>query len=172
MVYFAYGSNLHPLRLRKRVPSAKLVGGTDLRRYRLVFHKQGKDGSGKCHLISTGSDSDLVYGAIYEMDQAHKGDLDRIEGRGAGYLEHSMTLSLQGKEYGCFTYLAQASFIIDGLKPYHWYKHLVVLGARYLHFPDAYMYSIESVESVEDPDIKRTLEHETLIQKIIEYRDH
>jgi hypothetical protein len=63
--YFAYGSNLHPVRLIERVPSANLVGVIGLSKHRLAFQKRSKDGSSKCNLFQTGSASDLVYGAIY-----------------------------------------------------------------------------------------------------------
>lgn len=165
--YFAYGSNLHPLRLLERVPSANLVGGTSVHQYRLMFHKQSVDGSSKCNLIHTGSESDLAYGAIYVIDPAHLSHLDRVEGNGCGYLDHHLTVQHQGREYRCFTYFAQQSYIVDNRRPYHWYKQLVVLGAKYLQFPDAYVCSIESVESVEDPVEKRRIENEVLIEKII-----
>ena len=38
-LYFAYGSNLHPPRLRARTPSARALGRADLEGYRLLFHK-------------------------------------------------------------------------------------------------------------------------------------
>jgi gamma-glutamylcyclotransferase len=167
--YFAYGSNLHPLRLIERVPSARLVGVVELRQYRLIFHKQSTDKSSKCNLIHTGSESDLIYGAIYEIDPAHKRDLDRVEGKGHGYIDTHMTLQHQGRDYTCFTYLAQQSYIVDHLKPYHWYKQLVILGARYLQFPDSYIHSIASVESLEDPNENRKKKHEKLTEHIINY---
>ena len=167
--YFAYGSNLHPLRLIERVPSASLVGVIELTKHRLMFHKHSTDGSSKCNLVHTGSEADLIYGAIYEIDPAHKSDLDRVEGKGYGYLDHQLSLQHQGLAYTCFTYLAQPSYIVDHLKPYHWYKQLVVLGARYLKFPDSYIHSIASVESVEDPEENRRIKNEMLMKNIINY---
>ena len=38
--YFAYGSNLHPLRLTDRVHCADLVGSVELASHQLAFHKQ------------------------------------------------------------------------------------------------------------------------------------
>ncbi len=38
--YFAYGSNLHPVRLIERVPSASLVGVIGISKHRLAFHKK------------------------------------------------------------------------------------------------------------------------------------
>lgn len=166
--YFAYGSNLHPLRLLERVASAELVGVCRYEAHRLAFDKQGRDGSGKCTLVNTGSEADVVYGALYTLDPVQKRDLDRFEG--SGYCEHQITLQCHGQEYHCFTYLAQRSYIIDSLKPYHWYKQLIVLGARYLRLPDPYLASIESVASIDDPDVGRGRENEALIDRIINYR--
>jgi len=168
--YFAYGSNLHPMRLMERVPSAKLVGVIELSEHSLTFHKKSDDGSSKCNLLQTGVETDFVHGAIYEVEPEHKSELDRFEGIGYGYIDNQINLQHQGQEYTCFTYIAQRSHIFDHLKPYHWYKKLVVLGARYLQLPGSYISSIESVESVEDPDGKRREEMDTLIDKIVNCR--
>jgi hypothetical protein len=168
--YFAYGSNLHPMRLMERVPSSKLVAVVKHSHHSLAFHKKSNDGSSKCNLFSTGSESDLVYGAIYKLKSEHKNELDKFEGKGYGYIDSQITLVHEGKEYTCFTYIAQQSHIVDNLKPYHWYKQLIVLGARHLQFPDLYISSIGSVGSVEDLDLKRRKEKEVLIENMIKYR--
>jgi gamma-glutamylcyclotransferase len=168
--YFAYGSNLHPVRLLERVHSAQLVGVIELSQHRLAFQKRGRDGSSKCNLVCTGEESDGVCGAIYQMDSAHKKDLDYFEGNGNGYLDEQLTVELHGQEYRCFTYFAQQSYIDNDLKPYHWYKDLVVLGSRHLQFPDVYVRSIELIESVEDPDKTRRKHHERVIEKIVNFR--
>lgn len=168
--YFAYGSNLHPVRLMARVPSAELVDVVELDRHRLLFHKKSNDGSGKCNLLHTATESDSVYGAIYKIEGEHKRVLDRFEGKGYGYMDEQIKLQYQGKEYDCFAYFAQQAHIEENLKPYHWYKDLVVLGAKYLQFPDTYISAIESIESVKDNDENRVLENDILIEKIINYR--
>ena len=167
--YFAYGSNLHPVRLLDRVSSAKLIGTVQLDNHRLIFHKKSIDGSSKCNLFKTGESSDLVYGAIYELAPEHKSILDKFEGKGFGYIDNQIQFQYQDREYNCFTYLAQQSHITDSLKPYHWYKEMVVLGAKYLKFPNIYILSIESVESCDDPDKKRSTEKHELLQKIKNY---
>ena len=55
LLYFAYGSNLHPTRLGDRAPSVELVGTAVLEGHALRFHKRGADGSGKCNALATGS---------------------------------------------------------------------------------------------------------------------
>ncbi len=168
--YFAYGSNLHPVRLNKRVPSAELVGVATHHGHRLSFHKRSKDGSGKCNLFATDRQSDRVHGAIYRLDEGDKARLDRFEGRGCGYLDRQILLLHDEREYRCFAYFAQSSHIADGLRPYHWYKALVVSGARYLGFPEAYVASIEAIGSMQDPDHVRRREHERIIEEILDYR--
>ena len=167
--YFAYGSNLHPLRLMERVPSANLIGAAKLSKHVLAFHKKGRDDSGKCNLLKTGSEADLVHGAIYELDQEHKSLLDEFESRGCGYMDERINLFYEGKEYDCFTYYAQQLHIVENIKPYHWYKTLVLLGTRYLQLPHEYVNSIEQVESIEDANEERKLESEVLIEKIMEF---
>jgi len=158
------------MRLLERVPSANLLDVIELDKHRLAFQKRGRDGSSKCNLVHTGGESDGVCGAIYQMDSAHKQALDCFEGNGNGYHDSQLTVELHGKEYSCFTYFAQQSYIENNLKPYHWYKNLVVLGAKHLQFPDGYVRSIELIESVEDPDETRRERHNLLIEKIVNFR--
>jgi gamma-glutamylcyclotransferase len=168
--YFAYGSNLHPARLTARVPSAELIGVATYAGHRLDFHKKSDDGSSKCNMFKSGSESDLTHGAIYRMRPEHKHELDRVEGKGYGYRDSQVALDLDGKEYDCFTYFAQESHIVDELAPYHWYKQLVILGARYLGLPGSYISSLDAVGSVDDPDATRRKANEMLIETIINYR--
>lgn len=166
LYYFAYGSNLHPIRLLERVSSAKLIGLTSINSHRLVFHKRSHDGSGKCNILETDRATDIVHGAIYTIAPEHKCDLDRYEGKGSGYIDSHIKLRCHDQEYLCFTYLAQRSYISDDLKPYHWYKEMVVLGANYHGFSDIYISAIASIASTEDPDQSRRLENETLLDKM------
>ena len=46
LLYAAYGSNLHPGRLQKRVDSARLEGTAFVADLSLTFDKRGVDGSG------------------------------------------------------------------------------------------------------------------------------
>ena len=116
------------------------------------------------------SESGLIYGAIYKLHHDHKYELDRFEGKGYGYIDNQISLQHNETEYTCFTYLAQQSHIVNDLKPYHWYKKLVIMGAQYLQFPDTYISSIEAIGSIEDPDAIRRKEKEELIGRIKNYR--
>ena len=160
--YAAYGSNLHPVRLTARVPSAELIGTCFLRGWSLRFHKLSNiDGSAKCSVEQGGEGT---WHAIYRMAAGEKRLLDACEGLGNGYDD----LSLDVPEFGrCFTYIASASHIRPGLEPFDWYKAMVLRGCEANRFPADYVAGIEAVDSVPDPDGARArLQWETVARLI------
>lgn len=160
MLYFAYGSNMSSLRLQARLASATRVSVGRLAGHRLVFHKVGDDGSGKCDAWSTGNPADQVCGVVFDIAEREKGILDRIEGLGIGYEEEWVALLTPGRGVlEAFTY--RATRIDPSLRPYHWYKEHVLAGANENHLPDAYVRTIERVPAIDDPDqVRRAREAE------------
>ncbi len=155
MLYFAYGSNMSSLRLRDRLKSATRVTLARLPGHRLAFHKVGDDGSGKCDAWSTGNPADQVCGVVFDIAAVEKAILDRIEGLGVGYEEESVGLLTTGHGVlQAFTY--RALRVDPALRPYHWYKEHVLVGAREHRLPDAYVQQIELVSAIDDPDEVRS----------------
>lgn len=161
LYYLAYGSNLHPIRLTERIASTKLVGTATLPGYQLFFHKRGQDSSGKCNILQTNNESHAVHTAIFSIDSEHKAILDQFEG--PGYESREITVVCDDKELNCFAYFANDSHIEDDIAPYHWYKEIVELGAKYHNFPSKYITKIASINSKQDPDEIRREKHEKLI---------
>ena len=164
--YLAYGSNLHPLRLAARVLSARAVGVLEMPGYRLAFYKRSIDGSGKCLIYTEQDQSYKMYGVLYEFDASEKASLDKAEGKGNGYCEQLVRFLLNGETYTSYVYVAQPTHIDPSLVPYHWYKGLVLAGARYHRFPAEYIASIEATPSKSDLNIKRTQENENLLRQM------
>ena len=160
ILYAAYGSNLHPLRLRERIPLARLLGSARLADMTLRFHKRGQDGSGKCNIIPGAGE---VHAAIYALDLPGKLRLHEIEGVGQGYEEQRLHVPGFGE---CFTYSATASHIDDALLPFAWYRQLVVAGCRYHGFPRAYVARIGRLPAREDPDRERVARHSRLVERV------
>ena len=167
--YLAYGSNLHPLRLEARVQSARALGVVELPGYALAFHKRSIDGSAKCHVYADQGLHARVYGVVYELAAGEKGALDRHEGKGSGYYEHSLRVQLNGESSVSYLYLAQPTHIDTGMAPYDWYKALVVAGARFHGFPADYIAAIDATPSRPDPDLKRAREHEDLLRRMLQH---
>jgi gamma-glutamylcyclotransferase len=159
----AYGSNLHPIRMEERVPSARALGVVKLPGLGLAFHKRSTDGSGKCLLYGAQDDKSLSHGVLYEFDPVHKAGLDVAEGSGKGYFEQQVMVPLNGLDYSAYLYMASSTHIDVSLVPYHWYKKLVLVGAKFHGLPPEYVATIESVASIEDPDIHRRQKNEQLL---------
>jgi hypothetical protein len=157
--YFAYGSNMHLFRLWQRVPSSAVIEAVELRGHVLRFHKRSPDGSGKCNILRTGLETDRVIGILYRIVAWERQLLDQAEGLGSGY-DHAV-LSVRGPSGGhrAFAYIADPHYIDDTLKPYGWYKALVLTGARAHGLPADYVSGIERFEALEDPDEARHREH-------------
>jgi gamma-glutamylcyclotransferase len=167
--YFAYGSNLHPLRLQERVPSAVVIGVVKATGRILTFSKRSTDLSGKCNFYESGDSRDVVYGVLYEFDPADKEKLDKAEGKGSGYNEQLVSFELNGNSYSPFTYIADHEYLDGSLRPYEWYKQFVVEGAKYHSMPDEYISWLEAVAAIPDPDAKRNSKNMARLSAIKEF---
>lgn len=153
MLCFSYGSNMSARRLQARVPSARFVTVAELPGHRLRFHKAAGDGSAKCNAEETGNPDDRVLGVVYEIADREKPALDRHEALGFGYEEKQVTLVAGSDRLQAWMYYATR--INPMLKPYHWYKDHVLIGAREHGLPAEYIARIEAVSSVDDPKPER-----------------
>lgn len=151
MLYFAYGSNLLSRRIKRRIFSASKVATATAEGYRLRFHKRGQDGSAKCNIHRRAGS--LVFGVVYEMDKAGKRELDRIEG--AGYKNKEIRVRNGERQFRAYTYRATEAYIDNSLRPYRWYRQLVLEGALEHGFPEDYIRYIRESESRPDPDPRR-----------------
>lgn len=164
--YFAYGSNLHPVRLTERAASCRVISVGEARGYRLRFHKRGKDGSGKCNCSFTGKAADCVIGALYELDHVDKVLLDQVEGPGYRVVDIEITSGTE--TLSAYTYVARPEHIDDDMIPYEWYHQVVLSGATHHHFPQDYITEIRSVQALEDPDTVRAARHYCLLSRMNE----
>lgn len=163
-VYFAYGSNLHPLRLQARVPSASLLGVSLLPNHRLVFGKRGMDGSGKCTIMPGNTPQDIVPGALFVMHREEISSLDAAEG--PDYARKSAAFDLAGRRLSAFYYEAHEYCVSDELKPFDWYRDLVVAGARFHGLPESYVATLAAVESCHDENEDRVVRIRSLLAQM------
>lgn len=169
--YFAYGSNMSVERLQARIPSARPYCNAMLTGHELRFHKKGADGSAKCDVVATGNSHHEVHGVIFEFNLAEKPILDRCEG--PRYKERMVELISEhnGVINAFLYYVADKSAHTDhNLKPFHWYKHHVVYGARQAGLPQHYIEALVAVDSVIDHNRERT-ERELSIYPVLNVHD-
>ena len=160
--YFAYGSNMSERRLRKRVPSAKVVGTGFLKNHCLTFHKKSKDGSGKCTIECCKSDE--VYGVLFKINKDEECSLDKAEGAcgNGGYKKVTRKIEIWDSKYENYecgktvcakTY--KATNLCRNLKPYTWYKQHVLVGAIEQNLPPYYINYLISFKAAKDCCKKR-----------------
>jgi gamma-glutamylcyclotransferase len=162
---FAYGSNMLSRRLRARARSARFLATGYISEHRLTFDKKRRTGSGKCDAEKTGLPEDRVYGVVYKTNGSDKRTLDFAESLGDGYAEKRVTVVTDRGSIDAMAYYATRKD--KSLKPYHWYKKLVLAGAREHSLPADYIAAIENVESIKDPDEARCARE----RKFLERRD-
>jgi hypothetical protein len=157
MRYAAYGSNLHPLRLRKRAPSARFLAATTIPGWSLEFHKRGRDGSGKCNIVA--AETSVLF-ALFDIDANDRPKLDAAEGLNLGYEEITMDTGNFGR---CFCYVASNTHIDDELKPFSWYKELVIAGLEYHQASTKYLQRVQSIEHIPDDNEARHRENMAIV---------
>lgn len=141
-------------RLRARTSSAELIESAALENYRLHFNKRGRDGSGKCNAAP--QTASRVYGVVYRISNAQHRILDRAEGLGytRGYSIVSGLAS--GRTRRVFLYRAKANSVDDALRPYDWYRALVVAGAEQNGLPAVYIDQLRQVQTRQDSNRRRS----------------
>lgn len=159
MLYFAYGSNMCSGRLRRRVPSAEPLFIACLSGHRLSFDKRSNDGSGKADAEHTGDDN-CVWGVVFEIETVEKEALDQAEALGSGYEEKTVTLDGPFGKCAATMYYATDKDAVR--KPYSWYLRFVVEGARQHGLPADYVFSLEHIESIDDPDPSRDSQNRSI----------
>ena len=128
LLYFAYGSNLHPGRMASRCPAAKYLGPARLPNYRLVErHNADID-------YAVGS---TVHGALYAITPEDLARLDSFEGYNKAYRRMSLEI-VCGKWLLRITYeMTEHQKRSDG-KPYPEEYRRSALGTRLRKIKNAF----------------------------------
>lgn len=159
--YLAYGSNMLPRRIELRLGPCEALGAGSLAGYELRFHKRGRDGSGKCDAFRTGDPSDTLFGAVYSLSRDQREMLDEFEG--PGYVSREISVLTRGGILTAYTYVAREEHVEHGLRPFSWYKSIVVAGARAHALPAHYVERITSIGALSDPDPERHAHHQAIV---------
>lgn len=163
--YFAYGSNMLPARLLERTPSAACLGPACLPGHRLAFnHVSRGDGSAKCNIAGWQPGGDRVWGVVYALPEHERPVLDRAEDLGRGYLIENRRVEMGGDWVDVFCYVAVPGTLDDRVRPYRWYRDIVLAGARQHRFPESYIDAIAREVVIDDPDARRAARHRKLLQ--------
>ncbi len=162
-LYFAYGSNMLTEWLRDRCPSAKPIGIANAANHKLVFGKRSIDNSGKATLVWT--EGIHTPGVVFEIAENERHILDDHEGYRP---DKPHDLKRYGRDdnfqiqiveddsiVNVTTYLANQSK--DDLKPYDWYRALVITGAVQHGLNPDHINSLRNVDFDIDVELTREI---------------
>lgn len=150
VAYFAFGANVHPGWLCRRVPGAELLGPATLPGHRLAFRKRGRDGAARSDACP--DPAARLPGALYAFDHA---DLALLGASGAGYRRAEVRVETAGGAREAICWRADPAAIAAGLRPWDWYVALIRAGALLLGLPGEHVRWLESVPVAIDPDPAR-----------------
>lgn len=152
VVYFAYGANLHPGWLQRRIPDARLLGAGALPGYRLEFRKRGRDGAARSDASPSSDPAARLPGALYSVSAP---DLGRLGAASAGYRKMDVVVESEQGPVAALAWVAEPGEIAPGLLPWDWYVALIRAGARRLGLDEAHRRWLDAVQSLPDPDADR-----------------
>jgi gamma-glutamylcyclotransferase len=152
LAYFAYGANVHPGWLRRRIPDAALVGAGVLQGYSMAFRKRGRDGAARSDAFPSDAPAAALPGALYLLRAS---DLDRLGAAGAGYRATRVDVAGASGKFNAVMWVADTAEIATGLVPWDWYVALIRAGAALLDLPAGHRRWLASVPTAADPDAAR-----------------
>ncbi|SCY48592.1 AIG2-like family protein [Nitrosospira sp. Nl5] len=160
-LYFAYGANMLSRRIQDAAPSAVAMDTGFIQGHRFTFGKVSRDGSGECDIEVTNNLKDRVYGVLYKINVKDRSNLNDAEGLGT-YSEANVQVVTATDNCPAMTYIARYKDAAP-LRPYQWYKGLVIAGAVEHDLPNAYVEWLRTFEAQVDSNSARRAEGEALL---------
>lgn len=148
--YFAYGSNMNPERMRKRIGEWSIRVPARLEGWRLVFNKIASRNPCEGYANIVPAENSRVEGCLYLLPETSLQKLDRCEGVVDGHYERRKVMVQRvdtGELIEAITYVACAGWIKDDLKPTRDYLRHLLAGADCLS--EGYLRFLESIETLD-----------------------
>lgn len=122
-LYFAYGSNMNPGRMKERCPGSIDLGGAILRNYKVAE---------RLYADIDYEPGAVTHGVLYLISEEHVKSLDYHEGYPRVYIRLLVDIEHCGNVYQAITYEMywETKITRDGLKYPQKYRHLCSVGAK------------------------------------------
>jgi len=136
ILYFAYGSNMHPRVMGARCPGARALGPARLDGWRFLISKRGT-------AAIWPDEAHAVHGVLWWCNLRHIQALDAYEGvRWRNYFRRRLFVARAGRETGAFVYTSSRH--MPGVGRPDYLLSAVLPGARQFGLPGAYIEHLES----------------------------
>ncbi|MCA1830948.1 MAG: gamma-glutamylcyclotransferase [Actinobacteria bacterium] len=141
MKYFAYGSNMDPVRMSFRCKGARAVGTAILPDHRLTFRRWRTWRTGLADVEP--APGERVVGVLWEIDERHERRLDRYEAvdRDLYRKERARVIAAGGHEFDVMIYVAT---LTGPKRPSKRYLRLLIRGAERNGLPPEYVETLHA----------------------------
>ena len=145
ILYFAFGSNMYPKQMKKRIGTIPYAKRAHLPGYQFLFNKLGSDGTGKGNIVK--NDKNVVWGVIFRCNQEAMNKIDDFEGvKHNHYRRKNVDVFTDDeKEFQAITYVANDEWVRSNLKPNPEYLKIILDGASHYKLPPEYITEIEKL---------------------------
>jgi len=142
VLYFAYGSNMHPGQMRLRCPGCTFVAAARLLDHRLVFTRPWAAWDGGVADLQP-SPGGMIEGVLWEITEAHRDALDEYEEYPAAYTRKDVVVeTFAGKALTALAYFARP---MGTYRPGRRYLQSLVDGARAHGLSAGYVASLAAI---------------------------
>lgn len=130
-LYFAFGSNMHPARMRLRCPGAMALGVARLPDYQLAE---------RLYADLDYAPGAETFGVLYLISEAHVRALDAYEGAPRIYQRLWLEVEFLGEQYIALVYqmTPATKFARTGMKYPEEYRQMCSDGAKYYKVPNKF----------------------------------
>lgn len=151
--YFAYGSNMNPLRVEKRKMAFHSAEAGQLSHYRMRFNKRSVKYPGAASANVIAEKDALTEGVVYRLDQPGQIEMmDPFEGYPVRYDRKALPIQVETGFVEAWVYIANEDHIQEGLAPARWYLEHLLAGEAFLS--ESYLHQLRQTICLPDSDVE------------------
>jgi len=136
VLYFAYASNMNQAQMKRWCPASRFLKAVLLRGFRFVYDGFSVTWDGAVGNMVV-SDTESVWGALYEITERDRLTLDAFEGYPRSYEHKEVEVrDRDGNVYRAMTYVRTGRALG---KPHPDYERIVIDGAKESGLPEDYV---------------------------------
>lgn len=151
--YFAYGSNMNPLRVKKRNMAFHSAEAGHLAHYRMKFNKRSVKYPGAASANVVAESGALTEGVVYRLSHPEQIEMmDPFEGYPVRYDRRPLPVRVDDGFVHAWVYIANEDHIQEGLSPARWYLEHLLAGEAFLS--DTYLLQLRQTICLPDSEVE------------------
>ncbi len=150
LLYFAYGSNMDPAHMAKRVPAARPLGPARLDGFRLEFNVYSTEWGGGAANLELDEQAH-VWGVLWEIPNGSMGDLDAFQGHPTFFRREDVVV--EGPQGPAIAWTYRVAHLTGYIRPTDAYLQRIRAGVRIHGLPPEALEMIDRAARPPRPSI-------------------